>query len=95
MRGPRPVRWLTFSVSAAVLLTGIVLLSNEAAGTGLAPLPDPDDGTALVDGVAPEDGDGIVVDRLDTWAETKGKKKASPVGKGKLKGNSPGRNRLR
>lgn len=95
MRGPRLFRWFTFSLSAGVLVTGIALLSNRASGTGLAPLPDPDDETASVVQAGAEAGDDAVVDRLDTWAETKAKAKASPVGKGKLKGNDKGRNRLR
>ena len=92
MRGPTSCRWLTFSLSAGVLLTGILLLSGEAAGTGLAPLPDPDDETAQV---APAPADGDVVDRLDTWAETKAKGKVSPAGKGKRHGHDGDRNRLR
>lgn len=93
MRGPTSRRWLTFSVSALVLLTGIVVLSGGAAG--LAPLPDADDESARVEMTAGDDTDGAVVDQLDTWAETKVKGKVSPAGKGKRKGNDKGRNRLR
>ena len=87
MRGPTFYRWFTFSISAAVLVTGIALLSSEAAGTGLAPLPDGDDDTVQVDPAA-AGGDSDVVERLDTWAETKAKATVSPVGKGKATGTT-------
>jgi hypothetical protein len=93
MRGPSSYRWLTFSVSALVLMTGILVLSGAAAGTGLAPIPDPDDEAATV-AVSSGVNDSGVVDQLDTWAETKGKAKVSPVGKTRH-GNDKDRNRLR
>jgi len=93
MRAPASFRWLTFSASAGALLAGILLLASDAAGTGLAPVPDPGDETTELT-VASSDG-GDVVDRLDTWAETKAKPKVSPVGKGKHHGNDKDRNRLR
>ncbi len=94
MRGASSFRWLTFSASALVLMTGIVVLSGAAAGTGLAPIPDPDDETVTVV-ASPGGGDSGVVDQLDTWAETKGKGKVSPAGKGHRHGNDKDRNRLR
>jgi hypothetical protein len=92
MRSPTAFRWLTFSLSAGALLGGILLLASEAAGTGLAPLPDSDDEATEVT-VTPGDGSDVV-DRLDTWGETKAKPKVSPVGKGKRHGNDKDRNRL-
>ena len=75
------MRRLTFSLSAGTLLAGILVLASQAAGTGLAPLPGPDDESTEVT-VVPADGSDLV-NRLDTWAETKAKGKVSPVGKGK------------
>jgi len=95
MRGPSSYRWITFSISAAVLIVGIVVLSGAAAGTGLAPLPGPDDEAAGVVSASGGDGDSGVIDERDTWAETKAKGKVSPAGKGKRHGNDKDRNRLR
>jgi hypothetical protein len=93
MRAPTSLRWLTFSVSAGAFLAGVLVLASQATGTGLAPLPGPDDEATQVT-ASPADG-GDVVDRLDTWSETKGRPKVSPVGKGHRHGNDKDRNRLR
>jgi hypothetical protein len=64
-------RWLTFSVAVTVLVTGLILLSSEAAGTSLAPTPDSDESSApSVSKANPDGTDSPVVDRLHTWAET-------------------------
>jgi hypothetical protein len=78
----RPVsirRWLAFASAAAVLLTGLVILSAQAADSRLAALPDDDEGSAQVGQVTGNNPDSTVVDRLSTWAETKSKKNISPV----------------
>jgi hypothetical protein len=72
-------RWFAFGLASSVLLTGLLLLSSEAAGTSLAPPPGPDDvAVTAPPGVTPG-GDSSVVDRLNTWAETKGKGNISPA----------------
>ncbi|HEX3151794.1 MAG TPA: hypothetical protein VHR66_27225 [Gemmataceae bacterium] len=79
-------RWFTFSIAAAVLLTGLILLSAEAAGTGLAPTPDPDESTAKTSTGSTPNTDGTpVVDRLNTWAETGKSKTSHAKGGGKHK----------
>ena len=79
-------RWLSFGLAGTVLLTGVVLLSAEAAGTGLAPEPGTDETPTQVQTAAVGPDGSPVVDRLDTWAETKGKKKLSKAkGGGKNK----------
>jgi hypothetical protein len=72
-------RWFAFGLATSVLLTGLLLLSSQASGTSVAPLPDTDEPTGSVSSVAPPGGDSQVVDRLNTWAETKGKRTLSPA----------------
>jgi hypothetical protein len=67
-------RWLSFGLAAAVLLTGITVLS---AGSSLAPVPEPDPTPAVVTSDDTQTDGSAVVDRLNTWAETKGKGKTS------------------
>jgi hypothetical protein len=85
MRKITPRRWFAFTLAASVLAAGLVLLSAQATATGLAPAPGPDDTQAAVPPITAEDG-SPVVDRLNTWAETKKKLKVSPArggGRGK------------
>jgi hypothetical protein len=72
-------RWFAFGLASSVLLTGLLLLASQAAGTSLAPPPGPDEVTAGVSPGGAPGGDSPVVDRLNTWAETKGKKAISPA----------------
>jgi hypothetical protein len=73
-----PRRWFAFALAATVLLTGLVLLSAQATETGLAPAPGPDDSRVSANPTATVNEDGSpVVDRLNTWAETKLKGKIS------------------
>jgi hypothetical protein len=74
---PRARRWLSFALAGVVLLTGLVLLSAQAAGTGLAPEPGTDETPLSVQAPGAGPDGSPVVDRLDTWAETKGKAKIS------------------
>jgi hypothetical protein len=84
MRSAPPARrWLSFALAGSFLVTGLVLLSAEAAGTGLAPEPGTDETPTQVQAPAAGPDGSSVVDRLDTWAETKGKGKIS-----KAKGGS-------
>jgi len=73
--------------ASTVLLTGILLLSAEAANTTLPPSADPsDDAVPSSQAVRAGENDPLIVDRLNTWAETKSKGKISPVkGGGKRK----------
>ena len=80
---PHARRWLSFALAGVVLVTGLVLLSAQAAGTGLAPEPGTDETPSQVQSPAAGPDGSPVVDRLDTWAETKGKGKFS-----KAKGGS-------
>ena len=80
-------RWIGFLAATALLSTGILLLSVQASDVGLAPRPDRDD-ESYVSGEAAQPAleGSLVVDRLNTWAETKGKKQISPAkGGGKRK----------
>jgi hypothetical protein len=86
MHTPTPRRWLAFGLAATVLSVGLLLLSAQATETGLAPSPGPDDGQATATQTVTNEDGSPIIDRLDTWAETKGKMKVSPVrggGKGK------------
>ena len=74
---PHARRWLSFALAGVVLLTGLVLLSAQAAGTGLAPEPGTDETATAVQAPGAGPDGSPVVDRLDTWAETKGKAKIS------------------
>lgn len=77
-RPNRPHRWVAFGLASLVLMAGLVLLSAQAADSGLAPPPDPETAATGTDPTATAT-DSPVVDRLGTWAETKGKKRISPV----------------
>ena len=72
----------------AVLVTGMLLLSAQATENGLAPIPDPEDEQAALT-QSTDSADESVVDRLDTWAETKGKGKVSPAKGGNKNGDPP------
>jgi len=70
---------MSFTLAGVVLVTGLVLLSAQAAGTGLAPEPETDETRNQVNTPAADPDGSPIVDRLDTWAETKGKAKISPA----------------
>lgn len=70
---------LSLLLTAAVVLAGVVVLASGMAGGRLPPVPGPADRPAPDRTRAAEDG-GLVIDRLDTWAETNGKERASPRG---------------
>lgn len=69
---------LSLALTAAVLATGVLVLASGVTGGRLPPLPGPADRPAPAP--APAAADGLVIDRLDTWAETNGKERASPRG---------------
>jgi hypothetical protein len=73
----------------AVLVTGMLVLSVQAAKNGLAPIPDPNDEQTVLAQASATDNGSLVVDRLDTWAETKGKGKISPAKGGNKNGDPP------
>ena len=83
-------RWLRFGLATTVLGAGIAVLAAASTENGFAPGPDPNndgDQTAVAKrGTVGDDGE-LVIDRLDTWAETKGKGKISAAkggGKGEF-----------
>jgi hypothetical protein len=67
----------------------MLLLSAQANENGLAPIPDQDDDQAAIAQMSDTEDGSVVVDRLDTWAETKGKGKASPAKGGGKHGDPP------
>jgi hypothetical protein len=77
MHNPTPRRWLAYGLAATVLSAGLLLLSAQAAETGLAPAPGPEDGQPTATQTVTNEDGSPVLDRLDTWAETKGKGKVS------------------
>jgi hypothetical protein len=79
-------RWLTFALSASALVVGLVVLTAQATESDIPSLPERnEDSTASSAATTNQDG-SPVVDRLDTWAETKLKTKLStPKGGGKGK----------
>ena len=86
MHLPTPIRrWFPFTLSMSALVVGLVVLTAQATDSQIPSLPEPHD-EAVTKAASTNGDDSPVVDRLDTWAETKLKTKLStPKGGGKGK----------